>query len=289
MPHCRSRRGWARQGSSLRTSPQTSSAPRCRSPGGHLCLQLVDHARRIRAADVVALQQHLPASATAHQLVAQAVEARLPRAQHHNSDHAQQSELHRPRPEHRTTREPRAPKLFASTHGAPSPHHSSRPVPHDGILLPQPRRRADKIRHQRNECPQHHNHHANPYPRDQRIQKHLDDWSAAVRVPSLEDGVEVGLGGRVQRHDRRCLFVVGARKVRPLLRRKLCDVLAILIHIEPRVVGVVLRLGVLRIAHVDQPVWPDRERIAVAHLHLARLVERPARDADEHAPRFRSG
>ena len=104
------------------------------APGGHLRLQLADHARRIRAAHVVALQQDLPAPATAHQLVPQPVEARLPRAQHRNGDDAEQSELHRPRPEHRTTREPRASKLFASglcglRHGAPSPHRSPRPAP----------------------------------------------------------------------------------------------------------------------------------------------------------------
>ena len=157
-PHCRSRRGWARQGSSPRTSPQTSSAPAVSLlAGGDLRLQLADHARRIRAADVVALQQDLPAPARAHQLVAEAVEARLPRAQHRDSDDAQQRELHRPRPEHRATREPRAPKLCrAYAWGTFATRRRAQRSCAAGTesSCAQPHRRADKIRHQRNEGPQ---------------------------------------------------------------------------------------------------------------------------------------
>src|SRR5208283_3435376 len=65
-------------------------------------------------------------------------------------------------------------------------HIARRAQCRNGILLPHSRRRAHKIGNERNERPQHHNRHANPYPRDQRIQEYLDDGYAAVRVPSLE-------------------------------------------------------------------------------------------------------
>ena len=51
-------------------------------------VQLGNHTRRIDAADMVAFQQDLPASAGAHEFVAEAVEARPARAQHDEGDHA---------------------------------------------------------------------------------------------------------------------------------------------------------------------------------------------------------
>ena len=95
--------------------------------GGKLRMQLADHYRRVRATDMVAFEQNLAATARAHQLMAETVEARLACAEHRDGNDAQQNALHHARPENWAS--PSPPGLHKPTHGAPSPALLPRPAP----------------------------------------------------------------------------------------------------------------------------------------------------------------